>query len=159
MATRAAMPTLYLLCGLPGSGKTTLARKLERESPALRLCPDEWMAPLFGTDLQQEELDSRRTPVETVQWDVAAEALRLGVNVVLENGFWSRAEREDFRRRAEALGADVELRYLEVPREVLWGRLARRNADLPPHTFPVTRAQFDEWWGLFEPPSPAELVR
>ncbi|MDP9202031.1 MAG: AAA family ATPase [Gemmatimonadota bacterium] len=151
------MATLYLLCGLPGSGKTTLARKLERESPALRLCPDEWMAPLFGSDLPQGDLDAHRTPVETVQWDIAAAALRLGVNVVMENGFWAKAEREDFRRRADGLGARVELRYLEVPREVLWERLSRRNADLPPDTFQVTKAQFDEWWGAFEPPDSEEL--
>jgi AAA domain len=41
-------PTLYLLVGLPGSGKTTLARQLETERYALRLTPDEWMMPLFG---------------------------------------------------------------------------------------------------------------
>ena len=37
------MPTLILMVGLPGAGKTTLARQLERERPALRLTPDEWM--------------------------------------------------------------------------------------------------------------------
>jgi len=151
------MPTLYLLCGLPGSGKTTLARKLEREAPALRLCPDEWMAPLFGTNIPRDELDSHRTPVETVQWQVAAAALKLGVNVVLENGFWARAERDEFRRKGEATGATVEVRYLEVPRDELWDRLSRRNADLPPHTFQVTKAEFDEWWALFEAPSSEEL--
>ena len=151
------MATLYLLCGLPGSGKTTLARKLEREVPALRLCPDEWMAPLFGTNISREELDSHRTPVETMQWQVAAAALKLGVNVVLENGFWARAERDDFRRKGEAVGAKVEVRYLEVPRDELWERVSRRNADLPPHTFQVTKAEFDEWWTLFEAPGSEEL--
>lgn len=41
---------LILLCGLPGSGKTTPAERLERAVPAVRLCPDEWMSDL-GIDL------------------------------------------------------------------------------------------------------------
>src|SRR2546421_9264967 len=41
---------LYLLVGLPGAGKTTRARQLAVEAPALRLTPDEWMIPLFGRD-------------------------------------------------------------------------------------------------------------
>ena len=35
---------LLLTCGLPGSGKTTLARRLATERGAVRLSKDEWMA-------------------------------------------------------------------------------------------------------------------
>ena len=44
------MATLHLMVGLPCSGKTTLARKLEHERSALRLTPDEWQLRLFGQD-------------------------------------------------------------------------------------------------------------
>ncbi|MGC8486970.1 MAG: AAA family ATPase [Clostridia bacterium] len=40
------MAWLVLMCGLPGSGKTTRARELERVLPALRLAPDEWLREL-----------------------------------------------------------------------------------------------------------------
>src|SRR5437879_1890710 len=85
-----SMPTLILMCGLPGSGKTTLAKKLEQERKALRLTPDEWITPLYGAELSQPELDACRDPVEAVQWSVAERALSLGVSVILDFGFWSR---------------------------------------------------------------------
>jgi predicted kinase len=44
-------PTLYVMVGLPGAGKTTYARHLEAEKQVLRLTPDEWMIPLFGREL------------------------------------------------------------------------------------------------------------
>jgi predicted kinase len=34
---------LILICGLPGSGKTTLARRLAGDLPGIRLCPDGWL--------------------------------------------------------------------------------------------------------------------
>ena len=40
--------TIVLLCGLPGSGKTTTAKSLARDRRAVRLCPDEWIAYLAG---------------------------------------------------------------------------------------------------------------
>jgi len=152
------MATLHLMCGLPGSGKTTLAGRIERESDALRLSPDEWIVRLFGSQLTPPTLDWCRDPVEALQWSVAERALTLGTNVVLDFGFWTRAERDDFRARAAALGARSELHFLDVPRRVLSKRLAARNAQLPPYAFPVTEAQLDSWWSVFEPPTPDELL-
>ncbi|MEM6338151.1 MAG: AAA family ATPase [Bacteroidota bacterium] len=48
-----APPTLVIICGLPGAGKTTHARRLERELDAVRFGPDEWMEAL-GMDLYDE---------------------------------------------------------------------------------------------------------
>ncbi len=147
------MPILHLICGLPGSGKTTLARRLERDLPALRLAPDEWMARIVGDGYDE----AKRAAVEAVQWEIAARALRLGVDVILENGFWSRRERDDFRARAAALGADTKLHFLDVPRDELLRRLALRNAAVPPDAFRVNEAQLDLWSRSFEPPTPDEL--
>jgi predicted kinase len=147
------MPVLHLICGLPGSGKTTLARELERDLPALRLAPDEWMARIAGDGYDQ----AKRTAVEAVQWELAAQALRLGVDVILENGFWSRGERDDFRARAKAVGAETRLHFLDISRTELLRRLTLRNAAAPPDTFSVTETQLDLWSTWFEAPTPDEL--
>jgi tRNA uridine 5-carbamoylmethylation protein Kti12 len=41
-------PRLILLCGLPGSGKTTLARRLAGQLPAVRLFAQLFEAPDSG---------------------------------------------------------------------------------------------------------------
>lgn len=147
------MPKLFLLCGLPGSGKTTLAKQLERDAAALRLTPDDWMDRLRfdGYD------EAARARVEALQWDIAARALTLGINVVLDFGFWSKQERDEFRARAKALGADAEVRFLDVPRAELLRRLKLRNAALPPGAFHVGEANLDDWSRLFQPPTADEL--
>ena len=99
-----------------------------------------------------------RDPVEALQWSVAARALALGVDVVLDFGLWTRAEREDFRARATALGARSELRFPDVSLEELLRRLAERNASLLPDTFHVTEVQIHEWWDRFEAPTADELA-
>jgi predicted kinase len=103
-------------------------------------------------------LDRLRDPVESVQWTVAARALALGVDEVLDWGFWSRAERDDYRTRAAALGARAEVLYLAGERDALWARLSARNAERPPGTFVVTRDQLDQWADAFEPPTPDEIA-
>jgi predicted kinase len=152
------MATLHLMCGLPAAGKTTLARQLERALPALRLTPDEWITRVLGAQPPQRELDAAREPFEALQWEVASRALPLGVNVILDFGFWSRAEREDYQSRAHAIGAGSEVHYVEAPIEVLESRLARRLEDGTPDTFQVTQEQLLAWAALFEPPSADELV-
>src|SRR5687767_2139439 len=93
-------PTIHLLCGLPGAGKTTLAKQLEADLPALRLTEDEWVLRLFPPDAPND--DTVRVPIKTVQWDIAVRAIQLGSHVVLDWGVWSREERDAYRARADA---------------------------------------------------------
>jgi len=99
------MATLHLMVGLPCSGKTTLAQKLEHELLALRLNLDEWHIRLFGQDAEEPEHDARHSLIEAQLWNIASRALELGTNVILDFGFWARQEREDYRWRAKQLGA------------------------------------------------------
>jgi predicted kinase len=96
-------PTLYLMCGLPGSGKTTLAKQIEVEQNALRLTPNDWLCRLFGND--RDFSDTYRDAVEVLLWEIAARALQLGINVVLDYGFWTKEELASFRKQAESIGA------------------------------------------------------
>jgi predicted kinase len=143
------MPTLYLLCGLPGSGKTAWATTLEATRPVLRITEDEWMARLFGSECAGDGL--LRARVSALQWDVASAALKGGLDVVLDWGFWFHHERVEYQRRGGALGATVEASL-----EQLKERLARRNADLPEYAFPITGVQIVAWHAKFEPPSADE---
>jgi predicted kinase len=154
---RKRIATLHLICGLPCSGKTILARQLEHERSALRLTPDEWITRLFGTTLSVEALDAARDPVEGALWDLAARVLELGVDVILDFGFWSRSEREVFRARAARLGARSELHFTDASEEQLLARLAVRNAQLPPGTFWIEEARMREWIRCFEAPGQDEL--
>src|SRR3712207_6733975 len=108
------MATLYLICGMVGAGTTTLAKQIEKSCSALRLSPDEWIEKIIEDASDKNELDRLRDPIESLQWLTAQRVLRLGVSVILENGFWSKAERMKFQAQAKALGARVELHYLDV---------------------------------------------
>ena len=151
------MSTLILICGLPGAGKTTLAKQLEKSRSALRLSPDEWIVPILEDVNNIPERDRLRDPIETIQWELTKQLLLLGTDVILEWGFWSKNERLRYRQEAEALGATVELHYLDVDLDELWQRLSKRNDNLPPGTFAITRADLELWASWFEPPTPDEF--
>ncbi|MEU7899726.1 ATP-binding protein [Nonomuraea sp. NPDC049152] len=145
---------LILLCGLPGAGKTTLAKRLAADLPAVRLCPDEWMAGL-GVDLFDEQA---RDLLERQLWRHARELLSLGQSVVLEYGFWGRSERDEKRRAARALGVRVELHYLEVPFEELCRRVEARTAEGGKDTAPISRELMTQYATQFQVPDAGELA-
>ena len=116
-------PRLVLLCGLPASGKTTLARRLAELYGAVRLNPDEWESAL-GVDPFDEGFQTR---LEGQFSELTQRLLTLGTSVILEWGFWARSERDDMREVARSLGVAVELRFLDVPYEELVRRVVARH--------------------------------
>jgi len=150
---------LHLMVGLPCSGKTTLARQLEKEFSALRLSPDEWQLRLFGQDVEEPAHSARHDLIEAMLWEFAARLLVLETNVILDFGFWAREEREDFRSRAKQLGASSEVHFLDVPEEELLRRLAVRNSQPSRDAFQIPEEMMKPWLGLFQRPTPDELER
>jgi predicted kinase len=143
------VPRLIVVCGLPGSGKTTHAKMLEATLGAIRFSPDEWMDAL-SLDVYDE---GRREKIEALQWHFAQQLMVRGLTVVIEWGTWGRAERDALRLGARALGAAVELHYLSESADVLFDRIQRRGTETPP----VEREQLMRWIELFQEPTPDEL--
>jgi predicted kinase len=148
-----AKPTVALMCGLPGSGKTRLARELETELAAVRFDVDEWMIALYGQHMPREQLHVRLGQLKDLLWGVGRRIVQLGGNLVLDFGFWKRSDRLDFAQRTREAGGEPVLYFLDTPMEALLERLERRNADLPPGTYQVTPEMLRMFAGWFEPPS------
>ena len=145
---------LILTCGLPGAGKTALARQLAADRSAVRLTKDEWLWALGSSPWDTPA----REKVEQELWRLAQELLRLGLSVVLDFGLWARVERDELRSAARGLGVGVELHYLDVPSDELWRRIEARNSQPPWDSHPIRRADLDRWLRQFQAPDAAELA-
>jgi len=141
---------LIVVCGLPGSGKTTLAKRLEESLHAVRLAPDEWMDAL-SINLYDEESRAR---IEALQWKLGQELLKLGLVVIIEWGTWGKSERDALREGARKLGAAVELHYLSAPPEILFERIRRRGMENPP----IKREDLMRWAEMIEVPTEEEMA-
>ncbi len=141
---------LIIICGLPGSGKTTVAKFLEQNLHAIRFDADEWMSAL-SIDLYNEE---KRAEIEVLQWKFAKDLLKLGLIVIIEWGTWGRSERDTLRLEARALGAKVELHDLSASEDVLFNRIQHRGMENPP----IKRDEVRKWFEIFQAPTSEEMT-
>jgi predicted kinase len=155
------MPTVHLLSGLIGSGKSTFARRLERELAALRISLDEWIVTLFGEEMPEhmtgEWWSNRARRCSRMAYAVARQAIAAGADVVLDCGFLERWQRDEARAWAHSAGAGTKLYLLRADAAVRRARTERRNQERG-DTFAlvVTDAMFDAL--PWEPPDADELA-
>lgn len=146
-------PTLFLTVGLPCTGKTTVARRIEAERHALRLTKDDWVKALYGDDNPASATDV----IEGRLIEVGLRALELGVDVVVDFGLWSRDERSALRQAAADRGAVVELHHLVATPAEQRRRRDRRQATAPQTTWPMSDEELAGWAAAMEVPTQGEL--
>lgn len=145
---------MYLLCGLPGSGKTTFARRLEAGG-ATRLSIDELVFDrhgVYGVDydpaVYHELHDAARAELDNRLVELLADRL----SVVLDYGFWTKELRDRYKRLADDAGAAWELIFFPATADLLLERLERRKGAPGPNGVPIDEAMLADFLAQFEPP-------
>jgi predicted kinase len=147
--------TVILLAGLPGAGKTTIARRVETERSAVRFTLDEWMLRLFDLRFDDPEYAARVGPCQDLVWDTALQVLQGGNDVILDWNQWSRSRRTTWRDRAHAAGFDLLLYFVDVPIDVAIAR-AEQRTEAWAHDIDADGVR--HLASIFEPPNAAEGI-
>lgn len=142
-------PIAYLMCGLPGSGKTTYAKELETQG-VTRLSLDEKLFEKFGREYADHDTKQRETKDELRE--TLKEKIAAGQSAVVDFGFWKKADRDACKALVEAAGGDWKLLYFRAPKEILLERLAARNAADPHNNHVIDEAMLDQFVKEFEEP-------
>jgi len=143
--------TAHLIFGFIGSGKTTFARKLEQDLPAVRFTRDEWIARLYGNNPPEALFENCLTLVEELIWQTAKSVLDTGSDVILDFGFWSQQSRNAARDRVAAAGAVAKFYRISCPEHIMRARTLERSANLPVDSLWIDEPAFDKLKAKFEP--------
>ena len=114
---------LYIMCGLPFSGKTTLAKKISQQTGAEYIASDD----LHDASLPKIErwgaaIDLMKTRVE--------QTLKEGRGVVCDNGNYRKSQRDELYGMAREMGAETVVIFLDLPTEILRQR-SEENTSRP----------------------------
>jgi predicted kinase len=163
MSRRAA--TLHLIAGLPCAGKTTYAEQLKVQRAAVLFSLDRWLITSFGRyaidAIGHMEHARRLYACRELIWDVSAELLHRHADVILDDGFFLRNDREQYIARAHVLGARTALHFVDTPLDVLRARLVARNRAPGAFHFDIAPDAIAIFTAIFQPPSAdegAELI-
>ena len=147
---------VYMLCGLAGAGKTTLAMEMA-ERGFTRLSIDEYIWKhygRFGLDYPAEDYPKLQQAAETALRQELTGYLEQKVPVVIDYSFWDRKRRDAYKTLIHEHGAQSQLLYLKIDPEVVRARLKVRSARFDANAaFPITDDILSFYLNAFEEPS------
>ena len=120
------MPKIILLCGKICSGKTRYAASIKTDTSVILSC-DELMLSLFDECLGEENHKLVLEKCQRYLFDLTEQILGAGADVILDFGFWSKAQRQATRDRFRDKGFDTELHYIKVDNQVWLQQIEDRN--------------------------------
>lgn len=153
-----ASATVHLLAGLNGAGKSTYARRLERECPAVRFTLDEWMLRLFQLSYDDPRYPELSERCQGLIWDLAQQVLETGTDVVLDWNQWNGTRRETWRDKAISVGHRPVLHYLQVSVDTAIQQVERRRREGDANAHALDADAVRHLARLFEVPTTEEGI-
>jgi predicted kinase len=153
-------PIAYIICGFIGAGKTTFARKLEKETGAIRITKDEWIIKIFGNKITSDKnFKSYDKKITELAKDIAFKILESGKDVIIDEGFWVKSQRDEIKNNIINVGAKPIFYYLECPIEKMKERVINRSNYPSIDSFEINKDLFDKYLKYWEPPIKEEGIR
>ena len=146
-------PTLYLLLGLPGSGKTTAAKQIASLTGAVHLSSDSFRLSLFEKpQFTQDEHDALYKMLDYM----CELLLKSGTSVVYDANLNRLSHRQEKYRLAKKLAVKPVLFWLQVPKALAKKRrIATQDKLLVPHD-ESPHVMFERIADVFEAPLKTE---
>ena len=142
---------IYLLCGLPGSGKTTYAKSLESRA-TIRLSLDEEVFKRYGRDFDSSKYQEYEEQTEQDLSNIIKSSIYSGHDVILDYGFWRKQKRDKYKQIATDFGSVWKLIYFNCPLNILKKRLISRNKTIKDDSQVVTVQMLSNFIKNFEAP-------
>ncbi len=149
-------PTVYVICGFIGAGKTTFARKLEKETGAVRITKDEWMVQIFGSTPPKDKFAEYDGRITKLAQKLAFRLIKAGTDVIMDEGFWEKSYRNEVLTKIRSLGGEPILYYVRQPLEVMRERTVERSKNPPTDSFEITEDDFNGYLKYWQPPEEDE---
>ena len=153
------MAQVILICGKLCSGKTTYAEALCACHKAALLSVDEIMLALFGQHAGDKH-DEYTQKIKAYLFGKSLKLLDAGVDVVLDWGFWTRADRSDAKTFYGMHQIPCELHYIDISGDVWRARLDQRNRAVlsgEANAYFVDDNLAAKFHAIFEPPEKEEI--
>lgn len=149
-------PRVYLICGFIGAGKSTFSKKLEEKTGAVRITKDEWLIELFGHDPRIEGYSHYDHVICKLTRRVAFDFAKHGTDVIIDEGFWAKSERDQMKEKIEKLGAECILYYVKASKEDMKARVLNRSKNPSKDSFEIEEEMFDSYLKFWQPPTEDE---
>ncbi len=146
-------PTLHLLMGLPGAGKTTLARALQQATGAARITSDEYRLNLFPEPtFSQAEHDNLYAMID----HNVEHLLQSGQSVIYDANLNRLEHRREKYKIAEKYDADVRLWWVKTDKELAKQRRTQEQDELLLPEDETSEQLFERIAETIEAPQPDE---
>ena len=147
------IPTVYLICGFLGAGKTTYSKKLAQEIGAIHLNPDEVCMQRYKSEEYETNWVFCFTQTINHLWQEISTLIKQNKDVIFDVGFWTKTSRKEAINKIKQMGGNSIVYYIYAPDTVLKQRLTTRRGKIAEQNL----LHFDNIKKSFEEPTQDEI--